>query len=513
MNQEEHWRDRYFQLAQEQQALEQRHLDAERLLTRTIVRLCVAAGGLDPVLDPHLERLRTAARHGYSPALETQLTDLTNAIVAAGEQRRRGDLAGRLIDRLRLPGRQAGKAKTLWAQLAQDPTGAADSQLDELAQLLGWLPSAEPGRSGVLRRLFGGSQDRSPNLQLAELLARIAWPANFAERMQHLQAELTTDAAADAWIGVVEQLSTLVVEALEGAQREARLAEAFLNDLTERLLAIDEHIRGEGRRRQSARESADRLGSLMRAEVGDLSSRVRQGLDLEQLRGLVVSSLDRIQGQVRQHLDAEEALRREAEAREGELSAALQELEREADDLRRQVARNQQQALRDALTGLPNRRAYDERVQQEFARWRRFNEPLVLMIWDVDNFKTVNDVYGHKAGDRALQLIAEVLRKRLRETDFIARYGGEEFAVLLIGADEVEALQVAEGMRSAVAGAGLHSNNQPVEITICGGLSEFRVGDSVEAVFERADQALYQAKRAGKNRCVAAPAELAAARP
>ena len=99
-------------------------------------------------------------------------------------------------------------------------------------------------------------------------------------------------------------------------------------------------------------------------------------------------------------------------------------------------------------------------------------------------------------------MIAKILRSRLRETDFVARYGGEEFVTLLTGADTQAALQVAEAMRTAVEGGGLHANGRPVTITLSGGLSVFAAGDSPEDVFERADRAMYQAKRQGKNAVV-----------
>jgi len=204
---------------------------------------------------------------------------------------------------------------------------------------------------------------------------------------------------------------------------------------------------------------------------------------------------------VQQHLDHEEVLRRQAEEREGRLTDMLHQVERHTEELQREVATSQQMARQDSLTGLPNRRAYEERLEQEYARWRRFGGRLSLLVWDVDNFKAVNDTYGHKAGDRALQLIAATLQQRLRETDFMARIGGEEFVVMFIGAEAPDAYKVAETMREAVASAGLHSNNTPVALTVSGGLSQFADSDDPVRVFQRADEALYRAKRAGKNRC------------
>jgi diguanylate cyclase len=291
------------------------------------------------------------------------------------------------------------------------------------------------------------------------------------------------------------------VDAVRAAEVETRRTEAFLGELSERLEALDLHMQGEQRRRGEARERAAALGRTMRSEVGGLSQTLRQDGDLRTLRQSLAKTLDRIQRSVQQHLDHEEVLRRQAEEREGRLTDMLHQVERRTEELQREVASSQQMARQDSLTGLPNRRAYEERLEQEHARWRRFGGRLSLLVWDVDNFKTVNDTYGHKAGDRALQLIAATLQQRLRETDFLARLGGEEFVVLLIGAEVADAYKVAEAMREAVASAGLHSNNKPVALTVSGGLSQFADGDDPVRVFQRADEALYRAKRAGKNRC------------
>jgi diguanylate cyclase len=126
---------------------------------------------------------------------------------------------------------------------------------------------------------------------------------------------------------------------------------------------------------------------------------------------------------------------------------------------------------------------------------------LTLLVWDVDDFKSINDRFGHQAGDKALRVIAQSLKARLRETDFIARFGGEEFVCLLCGAQDEEAFSVAEEMRLSVESSAFHSQGKPVRVTISCGIASFRQGDSLDNVFSRADRALYQAKRKGKNRC------------
>ena len=248
-------------------------------------------------------------------------------------------------------------------------------------------------------------------------------------------------------------------------------------------------------------EQSQRLDTEVKTQVGGLESSLDAAVDLHQLKLAVRGRLQAITQSMDHFFEQEQKWYSAAESNEHELRDRLNKLERESNELRHRMLEAHHLALRDALTELPNRLAYEERVTQEFARWKRFGEPLALLVWDVDNFKAINDRYGHQAGDKALRIIAQSLQRRLRETDFIARYGGEEFVTLLCGADKTQAFKVAEQMRLAVSECAFHSAGKAVNVTVSCGLAQFTEGDSIEGVFARADQAVYQAKRNGKNRC------------
>jgi diguanylate cyclase len=127
-----------------------------------------------------------------------------------------------------------------------------------------------------------------------------------------------------------------------------------------------------------------------------------------------------------------------------------------------------------------------------------------MMLWDIDDFKIINDTYGHRAGDRVLKTVASCFVSRMRAQDFVARIGGEEFVVLMTGITAELALRIANELRAAVAALRFHFLGTPVRVTVSCGLTEFRDGDATSAVFDRADAALYRAKREGKNLCMAA---------
>jgi diguanylate cyclase len=125
-----------------------------------------------------------------------------------------------------------------------------------------------------------------------------------------------------------------------------------------------------------------------------------------------------------------------------------------------------------------------------------------LAVWDIDFFKHINDTYGHKSGDKALVIIAKLLSKHCRRSDFIARFGGEEFVMLLPATQAQSAALVAEKLRETVENSGFNANGNKVSITMSCGLTEYIDGDTNESIFERADSALYKAKQSGRNKCV-----------
>ncbi len=161
-------------------------------------------------------------------------------------------------------------------------------------------------------------------------------------------------------------------------------------------------------------------------------------------------------------------------------------------------------AWRDALTKLPNRLAGLERIREEHGRIGRGGSAAILLMMDVDHFKDINDNFGHPAGDHVLQQVADVIRNCLRVGDFIARFGGEEFLALLPRTDPEGARIVAEKIRVAIE-ASVHSPNGPVTISI-GGTLATDTDDDIDLAVRRADAALYEAKRAGRNCVVIWPA-------
>ncbi len=165
----------------------------------------------------------------------------------------------------------------------------------------------------------------------------------------------------------------------------------------------------------------------------------------------------------------------------------------------------EQQALVDGLTGLANRRVCTAALEKELARAKRFDEPLALVLADLDDFKRVNDRFGHPTGDEVLKAFAKTLRESVREIDLAGRWGGEEFALLLPGTDLEGGRELAERVRRALEDLELTTpDGQAVRVTASFGVAAFPQAGPQDALVAASDGALYQAKRSGKNQVVVA---------
>jgi diguanylate cyclase (GGDEF)-like protein len=165
------------------------------------------------------------------------------------------------------------------------------------------------------------------------------------------------------------------------------------------------------------------------------------------------------------------------------------------------------ESMTDPLTGLLNRRYFDEQTRREVARSRRHGLRFSVLMLDIDHFKRINDTYGHPVGDRAIKALASVCSEALRPQDILARYGGEEFVLTLPHTDVEGARVVAERIRQGVEEIALDSADGPVRFTVSIGISTYRRDLPLERIVGRADEALYKAKQSGRNCVVSLPFE------
>ncbi|MBW7833837.1 MAG: diguanylate cyclase [Simplicispira suum] len=289
------------------------------------------------------------------------------------------------------------------------------------------------------------------------------------------------------WQRLRSQLATIVVAQLLQSLMLAGLIMLMFN----RMVTV--HVR----------RIASHLEGVRPGNLGTHLSLERSSQSQDELTQLV-SGVNQLQGSLASHLERQQRYEQELAQHRDRLAQLVQERTAE---LQAANERLQSLARTDALTGLPNRRHFDEAKTTEMRRARRHGHSLSLLICDIDCFKDYNDHYGHAMGDSCLSAVAQALKSQLgRAGDMVARIGGEEFGVLLPATSGPAAHMLAERLREAVAACAiehLHSACAQV-VTISIGLAVREAGATEEfgALFQRADQALYRAKAAGRNQVV-----------
>ncbi len=177
-------------------------------------------------------------------------------------------------------------------------------------------------------------------------------------------------------------------------------------------------------------------------------------------------------------------------------------LQQQTSVYKKKLAEQAVQSRTDPLTRLPNRQTYNEKLEEAYSRFKEKGEPFAVAVMDIDHFKSINDRFGHAAGDKTLQAVSRFLHQNIKKPEFVARWGGEEFVLLLPNTSIEEVSEKLNDLRNQLASMPFKFKQEKVKITASFGATSFSQSDNTEKVFDRADEYLYSAKRNGRNRVV-----------
>lgn len=447
------WKQKYRDSLREAEAEEKRWREVEQILRRLIGRLCAAGMGVAPLLDDELTALAAANRRNADAVELDRLAESLTGAVAA-------------VD--------------------------ATSPVRQLSAPLPNTVPAAPTRWDFTRAA------------VATLLERLKAGETDSTALREMTAELSSAETDAALAAVVVRIADLVRERGESLARERLQAAAVLSDVTKRLEEMSGYLTESNSASRSRFDDTQSLNDTVMSHVRELTDEVSGATELGLLQSAVSARLESVAKQVCDFRAREARRMVEYNGRAEHMRERIANLERETRELHSRLDKEKHGARLDPLTGIANRKSFDERFAWEIARRAEGGAASVMLLWDIDSFKAINDNYGHRAGDRVLQSVAGCLKSELRASDFVARIGGEEFAVLLNGLKLAEAVTIANQLRTAVEGLRFHFRGAPVRVTASCGIAEVGEHDTPDAAFDRADAALYRAKNAGKNLCVAA---------
>jgi diguanylate cyclase len=429
---------------------EKRWRQIEQALRRLIGRLCAAGMGIDLQLDDELAALAAANRRNADAAeLERLAESLTTAV--------------RAVDAV-------SPVPTIVIAPAAVRVARWDSTCTAAARILESLRSLDANDAVAL--------------DLLSKLTRIKTDAELAAILDKTAELVHTHGA------------TLALDCEQAA--------AVLTAVTTRLEEVSGFLAESGMDARSRFEDTISVNDSVISQVQDLTSAVNSATELGVLQTLVNARLETVTKQVQDFRSREENRQLEHTGRAERMVTRIADLERETQELNSKLDREKHGARLDPLTRLGNRTSFDERIARDLSRCSDL--PVTMLVWDLDDFKNINDSYGHRAGDRVLQSVATCFVSGLRGEDFVARIGGEEFVMLMTGLPFAKAQQIADELRGGVESLRFHFRGTPVRVTASCGFTDLRPGDTPHSAFDRADAALYRAKHSGKNACVAASA-------
>ncbi|NGZ28619.1 MAG: diguanylate cyclase [Magnetococcales bacterium] len=347
--------------------------------------------------------------------------------------------------------------------------------LEVLAKLQNWIGEAMEGQ-------LASSQARLAAQKLI-LLIRSQWPlptetANQVERFLQIHDTLPSHDFWKELNQLCQIFQSLGKELRQAWDEERKTFFRLVGELATQMEEMRQNTGGMGRRLS---DSIHRMQESQSLE------------DLQQLRIMLVREAEDLKVTTQQ-----------LNVKLTETKTHLESTKNRLEEMEAELRRARTESLTDPLTGVLNRRAFDKYLEREYARVKRHQSPLSVVLFDLDHFKRINDTYGHPVGDKVLINVAEKATQSLRQADVIARYGGEEFILLLPDTNQEEAVRAAERIRESILKMRFRVRGELVTITSSFGVSTWR-GEMTPAILvESADQALYRAKQEGRNRVVVA---------
>lgn len=370
----------------------------------------------------------------------------------------------------------------------------------------GWKKLFKGGASvpGAIER--GGALDRIREAYL-ELLSEFNFDLDpsYFRKLISLRSRIAQSEDLDYLLSLKSDLIALIKSYTQKVFEDRNEAASFLAQMTKRLSDLEDELITSVTQTDEFRQANADFSVSMTRQIDRVNGSVNESYDLKELKTLVAGKLNAFKKAI-------EHKRKEDEIRLDKSSQTIDGMRAKLAGVTEEIGRvqeiNQQLSDRltvDPLTGAANRSAYDDRLEAEMERLQRYGRVFSMAVIDIDDFKKINDTYGHLVGDGCLKEVVSRLRSVLRKADFLARYGGEEFVVLMPETTKSQAIQAGEKLRQAIELTEFSYKANKVPVTISIGLTEAEPSDPTgEDVFIRADEAMYQAKLGGKNQVKAA---------
>jgi diguanylate cyclase (GGDEF)-like protein len=476
-------------------------------LTQFVARLSLVCKGQDLELDNKLAKLRALLNKGVDFEVLSPFIEEISNILKAQESKQDSNIR-KLQQSVNNAGKKLQQTKGVPDELRRSLRTLLSNDLDAIKATSDFIPLLSKlveiyhqvlnNKHGTLNSI---KPEMAPNLaqELLNLTSELAFEGKNAVEFEKIKIQISQDFTLEVLLDACINIIRIIISSIS---KERDTAQQFLVNVNQTLTLLHQTLLDSVQRSKDVGHKMAELNEKIELKISQLASETEEASTIDSLKMIVGQKLEALTLDIKFKEDLELSERQSLANTLKEMQSKINSLENETSDYKERLAEQRFKSLQDTLTKLPNRAAYDERIALEFNTFNRSNHDLCLVVIDIDHFKSVNDTFGHSAGDKTLQVLANALKKSVRVTDFIARFGGEEFVIVMPNSDLKSIEAPLEKIRKTIKAIPFKFKNKNLRITISIGASQFKTNDSIVEVFDRADAALYEAKNSGRDRII-----------
>ena len=385
-----------------------------------------------------------------------------------------------------------------------------------LSQLLAFYNTALQAKAGVSENeVLSTSQHQAPEStiesdqtsdvntalieQVSACLSKLHLSTQHTKQLLAINKKLLKDTTNDDVLQHFIEIFDVIVADL---QNERDSAKNFLTTLSKTLTTVQSAVKKTLSTCEKAQNTNDKINEKLQDQLLEMTGTVKQAMSLDQVKIDINGKLNSIALTLEEKTKFEQKNQQALASQLNDMAKKVEKLEEQSQEFEEKLAEQQRKSMQDALTKLSNRAAFDEYFTQSLVRFHHKPFALSLVVVDIDDFKNINDTYGHTAGDKTLQVIANTIQKKVSKDAFVARYGGEEFVLIYTQQSESALVKELNQINKSIARLPFKFKNNRVSITLSMGATHITEEDNIHTAFERADVAMYQAKAKGKNQVI-----------
>ena len=391
----------------------------------------------------------------------------------------------------------------LLSQLLAFYDNALRAKLDQPQQGLLQTPKVTPNNKQAIEASVNSQTDDKIDATLIEKISNTLSALNLSvshtNELLTIKKKLLNDQSSQQVLEHFLEIFDVIVADLKDEQNSAK---SFLTTLSDTLTTVQHAVKETLVTQKSSQLANDKVNEKLQKQLIDMSGTVKKALSLDQVKVDINAKLQIIAGTLEQKSTIEQQTQQQLASKLNDMAEKVEKLEQQSKIFEEKLAEQQRKSMQDALTKLANRAAFDDYFAKAMVRFHHKPYELALVVIDIDDFKKINDTYGHTAGDKTLQVIAKTIVKNVGEEVFVGRYGGEEFVLIYAKTEKSKLIKELDALNKYIARLPFKFKNTKVSITLSIGATHIKADDNIHIAFERSDKAMYQAKSQGKNQVI-----------